>query len=150
MDEYRDSDNLAEIYMAELAEKDVCKDGFLLSENELSTVFSFISTPKDYEIIWVRLAGSPAIPPLGFQSIGFEPSYFIGDHFSASCDCMLFPRWHGTDKEGTLFLGYFNRLNTHGLFESTDDASAFLDYYLSFDWTERGDFEIVEIFIDVN
>jgi len=37
------------------------------------------------------------------------------------------------------------RLNRDGLFQSAAEASAFLTYYLSFDWTETGDYEIAEV-----
>jgi len=68
-----------------------------------------------------------------------------GDHFSASCDCLCFPRWHGTDPEGLLFREHFSRLNRDGLFRSAQEARAFLRYYLSFDWTETGEYEIAEV-----
>jgi hypothetical protein len=61
---------------------------------------------------------------------------------------MLFPRWHGTDEEGELFIKYFNQLNSFGLFNSIETAEEFLQYYLSFDWTERDDYYIVEVLLD--
>jgi hypothetical protein len=88
--------------------------------------------------------------PAGFSSIGFEPPFFYSDHFSASCDCMLVPRWHGTDKEGALFKEYFQMLNQYGLFADPLTAERFLKYYLSFDWTETGDYCITEVFIKQN
>ncbi len=60
---------------------------------------------------------------------------------------MLIPRWHGTDEEGTLFLDHFSKLNRHGLFPTAQEAETFLKYYLSFDWTETGDYEIAEVFL---
>jgi hypothetical protein len=60
-----------------------------------------------------------------------------------------FPRWHGTDPEGVLFREHFERLNRHGLFESAQEASAFLAFYLSFDWTETGEYEIAEVWAPV-
>ncbi len=63
---------------------------------------------------------------------------------------MLFPRWHGTDKEGELFMPYFRQLNSHGLFATPAIAQDFLDYYHSFDWTEHdtnGDYVVAEVFI---
>jgi hypothetical protein len=104
--------------------------------------------PGAYEIIWTRIAGASAQPPDGWLSLGFEPSYFGGDHFSAICDSMCFPRWHGTDEEGTLFKDYFVRLNANGLFDDADTARAFLTYYLSFDWTETGDYKIAEVWAE--
>ena len=63
---------------------------------------------------------------------------------------MLIPRWDGTDREGTLFKEYLDKLNRYGLFETYDIAKAFLDFYLSFDWTETGEYEIAEVFIKIN
>lgn len=150
LDAYTNSDNLAEIRMSELEKVNKCEDGFLFTQADVNEVMSYIADPKTYEIIWTRIAKSNHKPPNGYISIGFEPSYFIGDHFSASCDCMLIPRWHGTDKEGTLFKDYFDKLNRHGLFETPDIAKSFLDFYLSFDWTETGEYEIAEVFIKMN
>ena len=147
MDDYKNSNDLSEVFMAELAEKDQCMDGFLFTEKDVQQAFDFLSTPEEYEIIWVRIADSNAIAPSGYQSIGFEPSYFEGDHFSASCDCMLIPRWHGTDEEGVLFLPFFEKLNQNGLFNSINEVNEFVEFYLSYDWTERGPYEIVEVFV---
>jgi hypothetical protein len=101
--------------------------------------------PGVYEIVWARLRDALDVPPPGFVSLGFEPTYFTGGHFSAICDCMCFPRWHGTDPEGLLFRQYFERLNANGLFEDAGVAAEFLAYYLSFDWTETGDYEIASV-----
>ncbi len=43
---------------------------------------------------------------------------------------------------------YFTQLNQCGLFDSATVAQEFLDYYLSLDWSERGDADIVEVFLD--
>lgn len=149
LDAYADSDDLAEIRMLELEKENKCEDGFLFTQAEVDDVISYLADSEGYEIIWTRIAQSNHKPPDGFDSIGFEPTYFVGDHFSASCDCMLIPRWHGTDREGTLFKDYFDKLNRHGLFETQDIAKSFLDFYLSFDWTETGDYEIAEVFINI-
>jgi hypothetical protein len=58
---------------------------------------------------------------------------------------MCFPRWHGTDEDGTLFLEHYSRLNSHGLFDSAAHATDFLRFYTSFDWTETGDYSIVSV-----
>ena len=58
---------------------------------------------------------------------------------------MLFPRWHGSDPEGTLFRDHFEKLNSFGLFYNRNDAREFLKYYLSFDWTETGEYYITEV-----
>jgi len=44
-------------------------------------------------------------------------------------------------------LEYFKQLNQYGLFPSSEQAKKFLDFYLSFDWTETGEYEVAEIFI---
>jgi hypothetical protein len=148
LDAYKDSDNLAEIRMEELEKIGKCDDGILLDIAIAREVWELLQEKKDeYEIVWTRIAGTDIDPPNGFESIGFEPSYFIGDHFSASSDCMIIPRWHGTDDEGTVFSEHFEKLNRYGLFEKPEQAKTFLDYYLSFDWTETGKYEIAEVFI---
>ena len=147
LDPYEDSENLSEIRMFELEEEKKCEDGFLFSNNDVSDVMGYLFDFDLYETIWTRIAKSHQQPPENFISIGFEPSYFVGDHFSASCDCMMIPRWHGTDEEGTLFKDYFGSLNKYGLFGTSDLASDFLDFYLSFDWTETGEYEMAEVFI---
>lgn len=146
---YTDSDNLAEIRMSEMEKDSRCGDGFLFTQADVNDVMSYLIDSNTYEIIWTKIAKSNDKPPDGFISIGFEPSWFIGDHFSASCDSMLIPRWHGTD-EGTLFKDYFDKLNRYGLFETYDIAKSFLDFYLSFDCAETGEYEITEVFIKMN
>ena len=148
LNDYEDSELPAEIRMAELAESERCWDGFLFRLDDALEVFELLGESKPhYELVWSRTAGSGRRPPAGFAAIGHEPSWFAGDHFSALCDCMVIPRWHGTDVDGTLFLDHFRRLNQHGLFSTAHEATEFLDYYLSFDWTERGDFLCAEVFI---
>jgi hypothetical protein len=126
-------------------------DGIVFSQDDARELHSLLGPLQaDYEIIWSRLATSRARPPDGFSAIGFEATYFTGDHFSPSCDCMLFPRWHGTDEEGELFLPHFRQLNAHGLFATPAAAQEFLRYYRSFDWTEidpEGGWGIAEVFI---
>jgi hypothetical protein len=144
---YTNSDDLAEIRMAELEKTGECEDGFLFTDETLRDVLSLAQSPFDYEVIWAKIASSPIQAPAGFVSVGFDPTYFDSDHFSASCDCMLIPRWHGTDKEGTRFLEYFCQLNRFGLFSSPDASQAFLDFYLSLDWTETGEYATAEVFL---
>ena len=58
---------------------------------------------------------------------------------------MCFPLWHGTDTEGVLFKKYHNKLNQNALFDAPEIAKEFLKYYLSFDWTETGEYTITEV-----
>ena len=141
--------NLAEVRIKELKNSEYDYENMdFIEEKYLADVFSWLE--KDiakYEVIFVRKNKCKCPIPENYKSIGFEPSYFVSDHFSASCDCMLFPRWHGTDKEGVLFIPYFKKLNKYGLFNTSEEADNFLEYYLSLDWTETGDYFNTEVFI---
>jgi hypothetical protein len=149
--ESEDSDLDAEVQLALLWHEGRAEDGLIFSRSDLEEVYSLLGPLQSgYEVIWCRVAGRERTPPDGYRSAGFEATYFTGDHFSPSCDCMLFPRWHGTDEEGELFLPYFRQLNAHGLFATPAAAQEFLQYYLSFDWTEQdtgGDYVIAEVFV---
>ncbi len=151
--------NLAELRLAEIANTNISlnkdrnyetalESDFIPPELLYEMVELLEADRPKHETIFVKRAEVSCKIPDHYISIGYEPSYFYSDHFSASCDCMLIPRWHGTDEEGKLFLKYFALLNKFGLFDSAAVAQEFLDYYLSLDWTERGDFYIVEVFLD--
>jgi hypothetical protein len=139
----------AQIRIAEIGEVPRWIGCYLLQPEDVTDVLKWAEAevPGEYEPIWARLAGSEITPPMSYRLVGYEPSFFPGGYFSASCDCMCFPRWHGTDVEGVLFSEHFKRLNNNGLFESSNEAVNFLSYYLSFDWTEQGDFTIIEDWI---
>lgn len=151
LDDYANSDIEAEVRLALLAIDNQAVNGIVYSQRDIEEVYASLGLLQgEYEIIWSRTAESCVAPPDGYSSVGFEPTYFASDHFSPSCDCMLFPRWHGTDDAGELFIPYFRQLNRHGLFLTVEVAQKFLAYYLSFDWTEQdfaGDYVIAEVFI---
>lgn len=143
--------SLAEIRLFELRSESY--DGtndFLFRHVDALDVLRWVEDEASdvYEIAWTCVAGAPASPPAGFRLLGYEPTYFTSDHFSAIRDCMCFPRWHGTDNEGVLFRPYFERLNPNGLFDDPAEASAFLAHYRSFDWTETGDYEIAAVWAE--
>jgi hypothetical protein len=120
-------------------------EGFVFSVLDVRRVFALLRNPEIWEIIWAGNSNVD-IDRVGVgQILGFEPTWFVGDRFSAICDCMCFPKWHGTDKEGVLFASSYERLNEYALFNSCDEAKEFLEFYLSFDWTETGDYVIAEI-----
>jgi len=148
LDDYADSEINAEVRLALLVIDNHAVDGIIFLRSDAEDVYTSLGQlQSEYEIIWSRIAGIDMAPPDGYLSIGFEPTYFASDHFSASCDCMLFPRWHSTDEEEELFLPYFRQLNEHGLFMTPEVAKEFLDYYLSFDWTEHDEYIIAEIYL---
>ncbi len=141
--------HLAEVRIAELEAEGHADNMYIAAYEDAIDVCGWIDERErgNYEIIWARVAGSARRVPSGYRFAGFEPSYFPDGCFSASCDCMLFPRWHGTDEGGQLFAPFFRRLNQHGLFETRADAEEFLRYYRSFDWTERGTYQTAEVFL---
>ena len=116
-----------------------------------STALQFISLfekSDDFELIWVQNSGTNGDIPAGYEFIGYDISYpcdYSGS-FSIICDCMFVCRWHGCDKEGTLFLPEFSKLNANGLFDDWQSAYDYMVKYLSEDWTERGEYCIFEIF----
>ncbi|RPI00281.1 MAG: hypothetical protein EHM72_09700 [Calditrichaeota bacterium] len=118
----------------------------LLSIQDARDVYLTLGEPKDWEILWVRLTEETGQAPPQSVRLGFEPSWYPKGYFSALCDCMCFPRWHGTDEAGTLFADYHARLNAHGLFESQNDAVDFIRFYVSLDWRETGDYSVVEVY----
>ncbi|HEX7663241.1 MAG TPA: hypothetical protein VF407_01955 [Polyangiaceae bacterium] len=141
--------SLAQIRLAEIAKakkRDSLTEDLLLSIEDANDVLEWAEREAlgTYELAWARIAGTNDLPPAGFERRGCEPTYANG-HFSAICDALAFPRWHGTDRGGTAFRSWFERLNDHALFDHASDAAAYLDFYVSFDWTERGVFEIVEV-----
>ncbi len=128
LDDNADSEMDAEVYLAVQAIDNRVMDGIVFARDDAESAIALLGVLQtDYEIIWSRIAGGAAVPPDGYSSAGFEPTYFVSDHFSASCDCMLFPRWHGTDEEGVLFMPYIRQLNKQGLFASTEVAQEFLE-----------------------
>jgi hypothetical protein len=120
-------------------------EDFVFALQDARRLHAALQAPAKWEIIWVRDAVAGADRSGVGPTLGFEPTWFWGDHFSAVCDCMCFPRWHGTDKEGTLFAEYHERLNESALFRTAEEAAKFLSFYRSHDWTETGDYVIAEV-----
>jgi hypothetical protein len=117
----------------------------LKSHEDAINVFNLIQVPVEREIIWIRDAESDLSGLPDYPLLGYEPSWLGGDWFSAISDCRCFPRWHGTDIEGELFKVHHDNLNQYALFNTPKMARDFLEYYLSFDWTETGEYVITEV-----
>jgi hypothetical protein len=147
-DTYENACTLAGVRLLELEEARRAFEAAIPSRADADEILALCEAeaPGVHELAWARVAGSPSAPPADFASIGFEPSFFPSGCFSAIGDCLCFPRWHGCDLEGVAFREWFERLNPHGLLASAALADEYLRYYLSFDWTERGEFETVEVF----
>jgi hypothetical protein len=123
-------------------------DGWVTSLTDILEVWKLLSSEQsDYEIIWAKEFEDTTPVPGNCRFLGCDAAYFAADHFSCICDALFFPRWHGTDPEGVLFRRYYDLLNQNGLFDSNELALGYLQYYLSFDWTERADnFTSIEIY----
>lgn len=117
------------------------------SEADALLFLGMISNADDYEIIHCRAVGCDEAYPRDYTFLGYDIGYPASnaEAFSIICDCMFICRWHGCDKEGTLFADDFNKLNENGLFDSFDDAYHYMVKYLNEDWSEKGDYYIFEI-----
>ena len=124
------------------------EDGWVTDEHSIRKIWDALGEAQaKYEVIFAKEYEDPARPPKRAVFLGCDTAYFVSDHFSCVCDALFFPRWHGTDPEGTLFRSYFDNLNRHGLFGNSVDSLGYLRYYLSFDWTERADnFTSIEVY----
>jgi hypothetical protein len=152
---HRDA-SLAEVRVAEIQRRawgDVhdafgVSSGVLPSADDAADVLTWChaETPGEFESGWARVIDCDATVPAGLEALGFEPSWFPLSDFSALADCLLLPRWHGADEAGTEFVSEFESLNVHGLFRTAAGATAFIERYLSFAWSEPGEYHIVEVF----
>ena len=123
-------------------------DELMRTECSALQFMSLFKESDDFELIWVRNSGTNHAIPDGYEFIGYDVLYpcdYAGG-FSIICDCMFICRWHGCDKEGTLFLPEFNKLNANGLFDDWKSAYDYMVKYLAEEWTERGTYCILEIF----
>ncbi len=135
---YPEIDELDALVMLEqLEQAGRAKGDFIFDAADAQRVYSAVQNRTQWDMIWAARTDRNSPEPAGGVLLGFEPSYFYLDHFSAIADCMCFPRWHGCDPEGTLFREYFERLNGHALFNTPREAEDYLDFYLSFPWTEH-------------
>lgn len=120
-------------------------DDFILEWEDVRALWAKLRSPSDWEVIWAANCAAGVAAPSNTDLLGYEPTWFTGDHFSALSDCMCFPVWHGTDETGQLFAEHHGRLNEHALFSAPREAEEFLRYYRSFDWTETGEYVIAEV-----
>jgi hypothetical protein len=127
-------------------------EGLVQSANEIIALREEVYTPENSDTVWVRIYGSSASVPDGYCFYGYDITFTpdLDGAFSIINDCMFICEWHGCDKEGTEFLDYFNVLNENGLFDKTETALDYMRHYLKFDWSERGEFCISEIYRKTN
>ena len=122
------------------------------SEEEAITLKNLLDKPEFCDVVWYRIFGSLSDIPKAYYFYGYDITFIPKIHgaFSIINDCMFLCKWHGCDKEGTAFNHYFTRLNENGLFETATEAIDYMKHYLSFDWSERGEYCICEIFRKIN
>jgi hypothetical protein len=135
----------ARLHLYELEQTGVSAEDFILSREGADAVFALLTQPNQRELIWACRHPYAGPRPARSFLLGFEPSWWSGDHFSAVMDSMCFPRWHGHDEEGTALAKFHERLNSHALFGTYLDAEAFCACYSSQEWAEEGPYEIVEV-----
>lgn len=123
------------------------EDGWVTSMSDILAAWTLLGPAQDdYEIVFGRESGD-STDALGHEFLGCDAAYWEGDRFSCICDALFFPRWHGTDPEGVLFLPHFQTLNANGLFDTNTAALGYLEFYTSFPWTERDeDFTSIEVY----
>lgn len=133
--------------LAKLEEEGLSEEDFIFEWSAVERVLAALDDPQGWEVIWTKDEDASVFPPAATTLAGYEPTWFIGDHFSPLCDAMFFPRWHGTDSEGTLFRDFHQALNENGLFASSDMARSFADLYEAQDWAESGPFTVAAVFL---
>lgn len=143
-----ENEEAAVALLRELDSAGAVEDDFILDLSRAQQLFSMLNDRRSWELISaVRRMAEPPTTDAALHSLGYEPNYYRNDHFSPLCDALFFPRWHGTDREGTLFQEYHALLNENGLLNTRGDASKFLTLYLEQEWAETdGDYFLVELF----
>lgn len=121
----------------------------LLQGSLAAKYLSFCTNAADHEIIFVRAAGSDHPVPADYRFAGYDVSYLPDQHgaFSIINDCLFVCEWIGCDEEGTEFIAEFDQLNANGLFPTQAAACAYMVHYLNQEWSERGDYVILEIYL---
>jgi hypothetical protein len=132
-------------HLYELEEAGASAEDFILSRDGADAVLALLTQNSERELIWACRRPYAGPRPHRSRLLGFEPSWWSGDHFSAVMDSMCFPRWHGHDREGTALAQFHERLNGYALFDTDLDADAFRACYCSQEWAEEGPYEIVEV-----
>lgn len=123
-------------------------DELMQDESSALQYIALFEEARNFELIWSRNSGAKDEVPNGYEFIGYDVSYpsdYSGS-FSIICDCMFICRWHGCDEAGTLFKSDFDKLNANGLFDNWQDAYDYMVKYLNEEWTERGEYCILEVY----
>ena len=139
----------ASLHMSELEEAGASIEDFILSQADADAVFALLAHPNEWELIWACRHGDIGSRPTQSSLLGFEPSWWSGDHFSAIMDSMCFPRWHGHDREGTALAQFHEQLNGNALFDAQAQAAEFLAFYCSQEWAEKEEMGVPYVIVEV-
>lgn len=97
-------------------------------------VIAATETPSDWEVIRVARETTKGTP----VTLGFDVGYWGSDHFSLIGDTMFMPRWHPAPPEDFEELrAQSEGLNAAALFDTSDAAHRFRDWYLTKSWAEE-------------
>jgi hypothetical protein len=137
------------VRMSELEEGGASVEDFILSRDGADAVFALLTEPHEWELIWACRHGYIGPRPTHSSLLGFEPSWWLGDHFSAIMDSMCFPRWHGHDREGTALAQFYEQLNGNALFDAQAQAVEFVAHYCSQEWAEKEEMGVPYVIVEV-
>jgi hypothetical protein len=115
--------------LLDLQDKKSALNSLIFSQKCAQDLIALSTLPEIYEILWARRPSSAQPLPTGYQSLGWEAGDFTYGSSLVS-EAMHFPRWSGTDQDGTLYLKFYRQLNESGLFRTSSEAQAFADSYL--------------------
>lgn len=122
-------------------------DPDLLPSVELAEEIRELSDdPSRYEVLRVtRRTGD-----VTEGTLGFDVGYWGSDHFSALCDAMMMPRWHGAPLEAFEALRAWSaKLTPAQLFTTAENAGDFRTWYLAQPWAELegypGEIEVIRV-----
>lgn len=119
----------AQFRLGQLESNGRAHDDYVAALDDALSVFLLLSMLELWELIHVTIVGGRPEVSLEGEFFGYDVAYFGGDHYSAVANCMFFPSWVGTDEEGQRYHECYESLNSHGLFDSADDAMRFLNLY---------------------
>jgi hypothetical protein len=135
----------AQFRLDELESDGCAAEGRIFELEEARRVFGCLHGQSSFELLHVSLVSDRPSAAGSCKPIGYDIAYFEGDHYSAIANCMFFPSWWGTDEAGKLYDLYFRRLNKHGLFDRSDDAYEFRDYYVKVSGDNGNDLECLSV-----
>lgn len=121
----------------------------VFSETQADEYLNSLENKQDLELIFVRAYGQEDSIPSGYTFYGYDVSYPVGelsDGFSIIGDCLFWGRWHGCDREGTMFANEYKALNRYGLFNTAEEAYLYMVKYLNQNFAGTGEYILYEVY----